>query len=80
MTVLDRTSFVLRLAGALHRYGHPAHRLEESLTATAQKLGLESQFFSTPTSIFASFGPVEGQHTHLIRMDTLSNVQLRYLY
>jgi uncharacterized membrane protein YjjP (DUF1212 family) len=57
------------MAEALHRYGHPAHRLEEALEATSQRLGLEAQFFSTPTSIFASFGPVEGQHTHLIRMD-----------
>jgi len=57
MTVLDRTSFVLKMAEALHRYGHPAHRLEESLAATSKKLGLEAQFFSTPTSIFASFGP-----------------------
>jgi uncharacterized membrane protein YjjP (DUF1212 family) len=69
MTVHDRTAFVLRMAEALHRYGHPAHRLEEALAATSHKLGLEAQFFSTPTSIFASFGPVEGQHTHLIRMD-----------
>ncbi len=69
MTVLDRTAFVLRMAEALHRYGHPAHRLEEALAATSQKLGLEAQFFSTPTSIFASFGPITGQQTHLIRMN-----------
>jgi len=56
------------MAEALHRYGHPTHRLEEALAATSQKLGLEAQFFSTPTSVFASFGPVEGQHTHLMRM------------
>ena len=64
-----RTAFVLRLARALHRFGHPAHRLEESLQATARRLELEAQFFSTPTSIFASFGPVDAQQTHLIRMD-----------
>ena len=69
MTALDRTSFVLRMARALHRYGHPAHRLEESLVATSERLGLEAQFFSTPTSVFASFGQIDRQHTHLLRLD-----------
>jgi len=64
-----RTAFVLRLARALHRYGHPSDHLEEALQATAHRLKLEAQFFSTPTSIFASFGAVDEQRTHLIRMD-----------
>lgn len=65
----DEISFVLRLARALHSYGVPAHRLEDVLESAARKLGLEGQFFSTPTSIFAGFGPQDSQHTFLIRVD-----------
>ena len=60
--------FVLRLARALHSYGIPAHRLEEILERAAERLGLEGQFFSTPTSIFAAFGHAEQQHTYLLRV------------
>jgi uncharacterized membrane protein YjjP (DUF1212 family) len=65
----DEISFVLRLARALHSYGVPAHRLEDVLESAARKLGLEGQFFSTPTSIFAAFGPQDAQHTFLIRVN-----------
>jgi uncharacterized membrane protein YjjP (DUF1212 family) len=61
--------FVLRLARALHAYGIPANRLEEVLAQAAKKLGLEGQFFSTPTSIFAAFGRQDEQRTHLIRVN-----------
>jgi uncharacterized membrane protein YjjP (DUF1212 family) len=33
-----------------------------------EKLGLQGQFFSIPTSLFASFGPQDEQHTYLIRV------------
>jgi uncharacterized membrane protein YjjP (DUF1212 family) len=61
--------FVLALARALHRYGYPAHRLEEVLGDVATRLRLESQFFTTPTSIFASFGPPDGPQVHLLRVE-----------
>jgi uncharacterized membrane protein YjjP (DUF1212 family) len=64
----DGVRFVLRLGQALHMYGFPAHRLEETMGRAAEKLGLEGQFFSTPTSIFASFGPQADQRTFLIRV------------
>src|SRR5689334_13917192 len=35
----------------------------------AARLGLEAQFFTTPTSIFASFGDVERQRTYLARVE-----------
>lgn len=60
--------FVLRLGRALHAYGYPAHRLEEVLSKASEKLGLLAQFFSTPTSIFASFGKQEEQRTFLMRV------------
>ena len=60
--------FVLRLGRALHVYGLSADALEQSLQAMSERLGLEANFFTTPTSIFAAFGPPERQHTHLIRV------------
>lgn len=74
----DRVAFVLRLARAMHRAGYAAHRLEDVLGATAHRLGLEAQFFSTPTSIFCSFGPEDGQRTYLLRVEP-SDVDLSRL-
>jgi len=64
----DAIGFVLRLGRALHVYGIPAHRLEEVMEKAAEKLGLQGQYFSTPTSIFASFGPQDQQRTFLMRV------------
>lgn len=61
--------FILRLAEALHRYGTPAHRLEDVMTALCRRLGIEGRFFSTPTAIFASFGPPQALRTCLIRIE-----------
>jgi uncharacterized membrane protein YjjP (DUF1212 family) len=61
--------FVLELGRAMHSAGHSAQRLEEILGAISDRLGLPNhQFFSTPTSIMASFGPIGRQHTHLLRV------------
>jgi uncharacterized membrane protein YjjP (DUF1212 family) len=65
----QRAGFVLRLARALQTAGTPANRLEEVLTDIASRLGLVAHFFTTPTSIFASFGPPERQRTHLFRVE-----------
>lgn len=62
-------NFLVHLAQALHRYGMPAHRLEASLVRICRRLGLEAQFLVTPTSILASFGALESQKVHLIRME-----------
>lgn len=61
--------FVLELGRALHRAGHSAQRLEDMLGAISHRLGLSNhQFFSTPTSIMASFGPIGRQRTHMLRV------------
>ncbi len=60
--------FVLRLARALHGYGLSADALESALHRMSDRLGLEGQFFSTPTSVLAAFGPPERQQTHMIRV------------
>ncbi|HET7109502.1 MAG TPA: threonine/serine exporter family protein, partial [Gemmatimonadales bacterium] len=43
--------------------------LEDVLGLAARQLGVEAQFFSTPTSIFASFGTLERQRTYMIRVE-----------
>lgn len=61
--------FVVRLGRALHRYGAPSHRLEEALVRVSERLGLTGQFFATPTSVFAAFGPTGRQRMVLERFD-----------
>ena len=56
----DMSTFLMRLARALHAYGTPSHRLEEALEIMSAELGLEAQYLITPTSIFASIGPEGG--------------------
>jgi uncharacterized membrane protein YjjP (DUF1212 family) len=63
-----RISFALNLGRALHTSGYSADRLEEALSLASDRLGLEAQFFSTPTSIMASFGPQDDQRTFMIRV------------
>lgn len=62
-----RVAFVLALGRALHQAGRDTHRLEEILEATSRRLGVEGQFFATPTSIFASFGAEDRQRTFMMR-------------
>jgi uncharacterized membrane protein YjjP (DUF1212 family) len=61
-------TFVLALGEALHIYGTPAHRMEDALRAVSDRFELRGQFFSTPTSITAAFGPPGSQSTHLLRV------------
>jgi uncharacterized membrane protein YjjP (DUF1212 family) len=64
----DPVAFLVRLGRALHAAGSPAHRLEDALGHVARATGLEAQFFSTPTSIFAAFGPATNQRMVLARV------------
>lgn len=61
--------FLLRLGRAMHDYGYSAEQLERGLAAMAGRLGLEGQFFTTPTSILAAIGPIQSQRTFLIRTE-----------
>lgn len=65
----DAIGFILRLGRALHMFGYASHRLEELLEQTAERLHLQGQFFSTPTSIYCGFGELENQRTYLIRAE-----------
>jgi len=65
----DGERFLLSLARALHESGAPSHRIEEAMAILTPGLGLEGRFFSTPTSIFVSFGPEEDSRTTLLRVE-----------
>ena len=42
------------LAGALHRCGAPAHRLEASIAEVSAAVGLQAEVFATPTALLIS--------------------------
>jgi uncharacterized membrane protein YjjP (DUF1212 family) len=69
-TTDPRIAFAVKLGQALHRFGTSTHRLEEMMNLVLQKLGLDGQFFVTPTGIFASFGSPEEHRTSLIRVES----------
>ncbi len=61
--------FLIRLGRALHEAGFSAPQLEAALAGVAQRLAVPAQFFSTPTSLFISFGEGATQRTHLERVN-----------
>ncbi|WP_298268703.1 threonine/serine exporter family protein [Gemmatimonas sp.] len=61
--------FILQLARQLHQHGTPAHRLEVTLSVLARRLGVQAEFFSTPTSIMVGIGTLEQQRVHLLRVN-----------
>lgn len=65
----DSIAFVLALARALHRYGTPAHRLEEGLRVVCERLALDAEVFTTPTTIIMSFGAPTELRTRMMRVE-----------
>jgi uncharacterized membrane protein YjjP (DUF1212 family) len=65
----DAIAFVLKLGRGLHAHGYPSHRLEAALARVSRRLGLQGQFFSMPTALFASFGVESDQRTFQIRVE-----------
>ena len=65
----DAIAFVLALGRTLHRYGTPAHRLEEALRVCCERLDLEAEVFTTPTAIIMSFGEPTSLRTRLMRVE-----------
>ena len=67
-----RIGFVIELARRLHQYGAAAPRLEQAIGLVAQKLGLECEALSTPTSTVLSFAERGGdgltEYTQVLRM------------
>jgi uncharacterized membrane protein YjjP (DUF1212 family) len=62
--------FTLKLGRALQSYGAPAHRLEDAMREVVETLGIEGEFFSTPTVIFASLGSGGVRRVHLLRAES----------
>ena len=60
---------MLALGRALHRYGTPAHRLEEGLNKVCAGLGLDAEVFTTPTAIIMSFGRPSELRTRMMRVE-----------
>ncbi|MFP4334927.1 MAG: threonine/serine exporter ThrE family protein [Wenzhouxiangella sp.] len=60
-------ALVLNLGRALLHVGSPAHRLEDAMQIMARRLGLQAEFFSTPTALIVSLGDGEKQRTFLAR-------------
>lgn len=60
---------VLNLGRALLHVGSPAHRLESSMQIMADRLGLQAEFFSTPTALIVSLGDGDQQQTFLARSE-----------
>ncbi len=65
--------FILTIGQALHSYGASSPRLESALMKLARTLGLDATFFSTPTAIMASIGPVGAARTCLVRVEPGEN-------
>jgi uncharacterized membrane protein YjjP (DUF1212 family) len=65
----DAISFVLALGRALHRYGTPAHRLEDGLRRVCERLEIEAEVFTTPTAIIMSFGAPTELRTRMMRVE-----------
>lgn len=62
-------TLVLNLGRALLHVGSPAHRLEAAMHIMADRLNLQAEFFSTPTSLIVSLGDGANQQTFLARSD-----------
>lgn len=67
-----RIALLLAVGRGLHEAGFPAPQLESALQRVAAHVGIEAQFFSTPTSIFSAFGSGATQHVHLFRVEPAS--------
>ena len=59
LPLTTRVEFVVELARRLHEYGTAAPRLEAAIILVAQRLGLNCDPLSTPTSIIMSFSQVD---------------------
>ena len=64
-----RVAFLLSLAAGLHAHGTSTQQIEDALNQASSHLGIIAQFFVTPTSLFAAFGPQISQRTYLMRVE-----------
>jgi uncharacterized membrane protein YjjP (DUF1212 family) len=65
----DGERFLVELARDLHRFGTPAHRLEEQVSRCGARLGVPTTMFSLPTFLALAFGPTDRQRVVNLRVD-----------
>lgn len=63
---------IITLGRALLSLGSPAHRVETALELMALRLGLNAQFFSSPTALFVAVQQESGQQTYFARVSAAS--------
>lgn len=68
-TTREKIDFLMELGSALHRYGTPAHRLEDALGRLARRLGFSTNLVSFPTSLFAQLENEDGVETRIARVN-----------
>lgn len=70
--------FLREAAHALGAYGASANRLEDALRSCARSLGVDAEFFATPTGVFVTVATDDSSHT-LIAPINNSEVNLERL-
>jgi len=65
----DAERFLVELARDLHRFGTPAHRLEDQVSRCGARLGVPTTMFSLPTFLALAFGPIDRQRVVNLRVD-----------
>jgi len=66
----DVLLFLTRMASALGSFGAAAHRLEEALAGCARRLGVQAEFFATPTGVFVTVGDPSSQRIRITPIDS----------
>jgi len=65
----DKIDLIIKLGMGLHRYGANAYRIELALKNLAHKIGLEGEFFFTPTYMFGAFRTEFGEINRHVRIE-----------
>ena len=67
--LVQRQTFILRLARALMYFGAPSHRIESQLVSVSRTLEIDAQFVHMPSIVICSFGDQETKtsETHFVK-------------
>ena len=67
--IVERQTFILRLAKALMYFGAPSHRIESQLASVSRTLEIDAQFVHMPSIVICSFGDQETRtsETHFVK-------------
>lgn len=67
--LVERQTFILRLARALMLFGSPSHRIESQLISVSRSLDIDAQFVHMPSVVICSFGDQDTKtsETHFVK-------------